>query len=69
VKTGDLAIAAALLLLAQIRTEAGIVGVAIHPAGQLQEEGAGRIVAVATFFGIVRGKEGAGEAQIERRAK
>ena len=30
VQPGELTIAAALLLLAQIRTEAGIVGVAIH---------------------------------------
>ena len=67
VQPGELAIAAALVLLAQIGTEAGIVGVAIHPAGHLQEQGAGRIIAVAAFFGIVGGKEGAGEAQIDRR--
>ena len=66
-QTGQFARAAALLLLAQIRTAAGRVGVAIQLAGQLQEEGAGGIVAVPPFFGIGGGKEGAREAHIDRR--
>jgi hypothetical protein len=68
VQTGELARAAALLRLAELRTEAGIGGVAIHPAGHLQAEGAGRIVAVAPFFGRVGGKAGAGKAQLDRGA-
>ena len=66
VQPSEIAIAAALLPLAYIRTEAGIVGVAIQPASYLQEKGAGRIVTVAAFFGIVGGKEGAREAHIDR---
>ena len=69
VQPSEFAIAAALILLAQIGTEAGIVGVAIRPAGQLKEQGAGGIIAVAPFFGIVRGQEGASEALIDRRPK
>jgi hypothetical protein len=68
VQPRELARAAALVLLAQIGTEADRVGVAIHPAGQRQEQGAGGIIAVAPFFGIVRGKERAGEAEIDRGA-
>ena len=67
VQPREFPIATALLLLAQIRTEVGIVGVAIHAAGHLQEKGARGIVAVAAFLGIVGGKERAGEAQIDRR--
>jgi hypothetical protein len=68
VQPRELPRATALLRRAQIRTEAGIIGGAIHPAGHLQETGASGIVAVAAFLGIVGGKERAGEAQIDRRA-
>ena len=60
--------AAALLLLTQVRTAAGIVRVAVYPARHLQEAGTRGIVAVAPFFGIIGGHEGAGETPIDGRA-
>jgi hypothetical protein len=66
VPTSAIAIAAALLLLAEIRTEAGRVGGAMQPAGHRQDKGAGRGVTVATFVGRVGGKEGAGAAHSDR---
>jgi hypothetical protein len=68
VQPRQLPLATTLRLLAQIRTEAGIIGGAIHPAGHLQENDARGIVAGAAFRGIVEGNERAGEVQSDRRA-
>ena len=44
-------IALAFVVLAEVVTEAGIIGVAVDPARHFQEEGTGGVIAMAAFFG------------------
>ena len=65
VEAGQLPVAAALVGLLQVATEAGVVGVAIDGGRHLQKQEAGRVVAVAAPGAIGPSTQGAGEAEIQ----
>jgi hypothetical protein len=53
VQAGELAVATALVRVAQVVTEAGIIDVLIYCGGDLQQDEAGRIVAMTASAPIV----------------
>ena len=66
VKAGEGTIALAFIVLAEVVTEAGIIGVAVDLGGDFKEAGTGRVIAVAAFVCIRGSEERAGEAQVNR---
>jgi len=66
VQTGELAVPAALVLLAQLGTEAGLINVLIHLGGYLQKDETGGVIAVAASGAVSGRTERAGEAQVHR---
>jgi len=66
VEAGEVAIALAFVVLAEVVTEAGIIGIAVDLGGDFKEEGTGRVIAVAAFVCIIGSEDRAGEAQVNR---